>query len=219
MNRRIFAILLPIFLTGMMVAAAPPRDPTLRAELLRMVRADQEVRAKITADPHLLAGPTTTDRNAIALIQQGMAIDRRNTARMAQIVAKHGWPGKSLVGEDGSEAAFLLVQHADQAKAFQKRCLPLLKTAADRGEARKKDWAYLTDRVLLGEGKPQIYGTGFQPNANGELVPLPIYDEANVDARRKSVGLPPLAEYKRMLEKAYPKPAGGAGDTTKEPKP
>lgn len=201
---------------GLLMAA--PRNPALRRELLRMVQADQDARGKMAADSHLRAGPTTTDRGAIALIQQAMTIDRKNTARMKQIVAKHGWPGKTLVGADGAKAAFLLVQHADQAKAFQKRCLPLLKTAADKGEARKKDWAYLTDRVLLGENKPQIYGTGFQPNARGELVPSPIRDEANVDARRKSVGLPPMAEYKRMLDKAYPKP-GSSGDTRKEPKP
>ena len=48
------------------------------------------------------------------------------------------------------------------------------------------------DRVRVSEGKPQVYGTQFH-EVDGVWVPQPIEDEANVDARRKNVGLPPLA--------------------------
>src|SRR5439155_1758694 len=65
----------------------------------------------------------------------------------------------SLAGEDGAEAAWLLAQHADRDPAFQRRCLDLLAEAAARGEASWMHVAYLTDRVLLAEGKPQEYGT------------------------------------------------------------
>jgi hypothetical protein len=37
---------------------------------------------------------------------------RRHTERMREIVANHGWPGRSLVDEDGAHAAWTLVQHA-----------------------------------------------------------------------------------------------------------
>jgi hypothetical protein len=57
------------------------------------------------------------------------------------VIEKHGWPGKSLVGADGAQAAWLLVQHADLDREFQRQCLPLLKEAAEKGEASKQNLA------------------------------------------------------------------------------
>jgi hypothetical protein len=65
----------------------------------------------------------------------------------------------------------------------------------------------LADRVLVAEGKPQVYGT--QAKAPGRLwkghepVPEPIEDERNVDKRRAEVGLPPLADYLKMMKEMY----------------
>jgi len=150
-------------------------------------------------------------------MKKWQAVDQNNTRRTKQIVAKYGWPGKSLVGEDGARAAWLLLQHADLNRAFQKRVLPLLHAAAAKGEARKQDLAYLTDRVLSGEGKKQIYGTQITMNAQGEFVARPTQDEANVDARRKAMGLPSMAEYlafasEQMAAAKKPKPGSGSGD-------
>jgi hypothetical protein len=60
----------------------------------------------------------------------------------------------------------------------------------------------LTDRVLLAEGKKQVYGTQFTL-VNGKCKPRPLEDEANVDQRRKEVGLRPLAEYFKEAERFY----------------
>src|SRR5205085_1172028 len=79
-----------------------------------------------------------------------------------------GWPGKSLVGVDGANAAWLLVQHADQGRAFQKRCLPLLEAAVKKGEATGVQLAYLSDRVRVGAGEKQVYGTQFR-TVDGKL--------------------------------------------------
>lgn len=130
------------------------------------------------------------------------AIDRKNTARMKEIVSKYGWPGKSLVGDDGAQAAWLLVQHADLDPDFQKKCLALMKEAFKKGEVSGQNLAYLTDRVLVAEKKKQLYGTQFKTE-NGELVPSPIEDEANVDKRRKEAGLSTLAEYRKILQDTY----------------
>ncbi|MCP4246955.1 MAG: hypothetical protein GY778_07885, partial [bacterium] len=59
--------------------------------------------------------------------------------------------------------------------------------------------AYLTDRVLVQEGKPQRYGTQFFAK-DGVFKLNPIEDEAYVDARRKEVGLGPLAEYVKQVQ-------------------
>lgn len=170
----------------------PKRDDALREELLKMVKEDQEFRMKVLK---------STSPDAATLRKLG-DIDRKNTARMKEIIQKHGWPGKKLVGDDGAHAAWLLVQHADEDRAFQKRCLTLLEQAVKAQEASATDFAYLTDRVLIGENKKQVYGTQFH-QVDGKLEPQPIEDEKNVDARRKKAGLPSMAEYRKLMEEMY----------------
>jgi Family of unknown function (DUF6624) len=69
--------------------------------------------------------------------------------------------------------------------------------------------ALLQDRVLVGEGKPQIYGTQLRWSATpGPPVLDSIADEACVDVRRAAVGLDPLAVYLKMLGVSYDGPPG-----------
>jgi hypothetical protein len=167
-------------------------DEPLRKELLRMMKEDQDARQE--------ALKSQPPKEAAA--RKVQEIDGKNTARMKEIIDKQGWPGQKLVGKDGAHAAWLLVQHADKDRTFQKRCLPLLERAVKAGEAAGMDLAYLTDRVRIGENKKQVYGTQFR-QVEGKLEPFPIEDEANVDKRRKEVGLSTLAEYQKHMEKLY----------------
>lgn len=166
------------------------QNPELRDELLRMVEEDQVARR---------AAGAAQFKDTVAN-ERLKAIDMKNTARMKEIVAQVGWPTKTLVSERGARAAWLLVQHADLDVAFQRQCLPLLEKSVAAGEGEARDLAYLTDRVLVAEGKPQRYGTQFHM-VEGKLVPRPIEDEAQVDARRAAVGLGTLAEYNAQMQR------------------
>lgn len=179
--------LLTCLITALLLATAcgdaAPADPRLRAELLEMLRLDQEVR---TPD----ADQADWDR-----------IERANTERMRQILDEHGWPGYELVGEDGEDAAWALVQHADRALDLQRRALALLREAVAKGDASPGNLAYLEDRVRVAEGKPQRYGTQWEPTQDGQWRPrTPIEDEAGVEERRAEAGLQPLAEYLEELK-------------------
>jgi hypothetical protein len=145
----------------------------------------------------------TTDQKAVAekLWAKVKAADDENIAWLKEIVHKYGWPSKRLVGPDGASAAWLLVQHADDDREFQRKCLDLM-IQLPKDEVSQTDLAYLTDRVLLAEGKKQIYGTQFT-SQDGKWQPRPLEDEANVDARRAEVGLPPLADYAKSLREMY----------------
>ena len=111
-------------------------------------------------------------------------VDTENRAWLKQIVEKSGWPTAGQVGKDGAHAAWLLVQHADDEPAFQKRCLELM-TKAPAGEVSPTDVAYLTDRVLIKETGKQLYGT--QVNfAKGKAEPLPLQNRnASINCARK----------------------------------
>jgi hypothetical protein len=147
----------------------------LRAELLRRSGLDQAARR-------------TKDWDAIR------AVDAENLPWLKHVIAEVGWPGKSIAGEDGANAAWLLVQHADQDPVFQRQCLDLLTESADGDEATALQVAYLTDRVLLHEGQPQEFGTQ-AIGRDGRWIPRPLRDPEGVDERRARVGLGPLDEY------------------------
>jgi hypothetical protein len=176
----------------------PVKAPALRSELLERAAKDQAVRDELTNK-----GVIELDQATLGRMN---AIDADNTKRMRQIVRQYGWPSPELIGHDGVKAAFLLVQHA--ALTFQKEMLPLVKKAYKKGGLSGESYALLLDRVLVGEGKSQVYGTQVKLKGK-EFVPDPIKDEVNVDKRRAEVGLPPLSEYLKVLKREYfPKESG-----------
>jgi hypothetical protein len=165
--------------TALAAQAAPPTHPALREALLRMTAEDQQVRGK--------DGPVDPE---------GMArVDAINTARLKEIVAQVGWPTKTMVDRDGAQAAWLLAQHADRDPAFQQDVLARMEKLLDSGEANRGHYAYLWDRTHT----PQRYGTQGMCVEKGRWAAREIEDAANVDARRAQVGLPPMAEYEKMV--------------------
>ena len=165
------------------------RDPQLCAELLMLRDRDQEARKKMLAD-----------RNNVDLQRAVEAVDAENVKRVVAIIEKAGWPGKTLVGEKGSGAAWTILQHSDA--ATRKRFLPLMQAAVASGELHGSLYATTVDRVRIGDGLPQLYGTQFREQ-NGRMEPFPIENEAEVDARRASVGLQPLSEYAALINETY----------------
>jgi hypothetical protein len=145
----------------------------LAAELERRLREDQRVRSRL--------GST-----AVQALAEAWAIDADNTAWLRTVIDTWGWPLRSEVGEEGALAVWLLAQHADDDVPFQRRCLLLLQQAVAAGEADRVHLAYLTDRVLRAEGRPQRYGTQFWcgPDGQGRLMPQPVEDPEHPAARR-----------------------------------
>lgn len=176
-------------------------DGALRAELLGLERADRAVRADLVARGELHAAP--------GYHPEMEALHRRHNARIRAIIDAHGSPGRTLVGEDGCRAAGFVVQHAILEPDLQRRCVELLTDAAARGEADDAMLALLTDRVLLGEDRPQVYGTQYVGAAGGGVEPWPIANPATVDERRRAVGLPPLAANTARLNERHRRESGG----------
>lgn len=126
-----------------------------------------------------------------------------NAAWLRQVLAAHGWPGVSLVGERGSRCASLIAQLAEDDLELQRQCQVALERAVAEGDASARDLAYLTDRLRAAQGLPQIYGTKFLADSGGGLEPYPIDDPDNVDLRRAALGLTSLAQYASDLRRQY----------------
>lgn len=163
----------------------PHQNDQLRQELLELIAGDYVVRNELAADGALYG----------AYHPRMQAVHQHNAARLLEIIEQYGWPGSSLVAEDGAEAAWLIVQHAIGNPDLQRQAWKLLQKAATDGEAPLWQAAMLEDRIRALEGRRQVYGTQFDWDKNGEMSPYPeIENRESVDEQRRAVGLRPLAE-------------------------
>jgi hypothetical protein len=81
------------------------------------------------------------------------------------------------------------VQHAISRPDLQRKMLPILKREAGKGEVPAWQFAYLEDRILSFEGKPQIYGTQFDWSERDAMSPLQIFEPEKINERRAAIGL------------------------------
>jgi hypothetical protein len=187
--------------------AADVKEPALREEILRRTKVDQDARFALInwmkANSSMGKDKQTDEQKAkyAKLADTVKEADTENTKWLKEVIEKHGWLTFRLVGKDGGQSAWLMVQHADADPKFQRKCLDLM-TKLPKTEVSPANVAYLTDRVLLAEGKKQLYGTQFT-TIDGKSQPRPMEDEANVDKRRAEMGLTTLAEYAKQIEQMY----------------
>ncbi len=173
-----------------------PSNPPLRRELLVRLATDQAVRDTLAQFFQSGRSPDS------AFVARMSAVDAANTSWIKGVIVQCGWPGRSLVGTDGANAAFLLVQHAGNDPAFMASALPLLERAVVNGESKATDYALLFDRVAVAAGGRQRFGTQAKL-IQGRVVFDPIDDSIHVDTRRAQMGLSPLATYARLLDSLY----------------
>jgi hypothetical protein len=178
---------------------APGRVAAIKAELLQMVKSDQEVRERYSAllreEP---LNPSKPSPRFLSMVKEMGGIDADNDAQLEKIIAEIGWPAPALVGEDASRGAWIILQHADL--SIQEKFFPLIKKEAAAGHVRPADAAMLEDRILQREGKPQKYGTQIVTAPDGRWVLYTLEDPADLVARRAGVGLPPMDVYLRKIE-------------------
>jgi len=174
-------------------------DEQLRAELIALIAEDDAVRARLAADGSLFDG----------YHPEMEAVHRHNAAALRDVIARVGWPGRSLVGDDGAAAAWRIVQHAIGEPEFMRGCLAMTREAVAAGEADPAEAAFLEDRLRVFEGRPQLYGTQYDWDDKGGAMVLTYGVEASesVEDRRRAVGLPPL-QARRPPSSDEPSPVG-----------
>ncbi len=77
------------------------------------------------------------------------------------------------------------------------------------GEVSSREFALLTDRVLVNAGKPQRYGSQLAA-IGGSWQPKAMEAPEQVDQRRASIGQMPLADYLCVAAQMFPAPATDA---------
>lgn len=171
-------------------------DKPLRAQLLAIYKDDQPIRQQyISAQKEF--GPESKQVDSLGRIM--IYKDSINVDKVTKILDENGWVGVDKVGVQANQTLFLVIQHADL--ETQQKYLPLMREAVKIGNAIGSALALLEDRVALGEGKRQIYGSqiGYDGQQKINYV-LPLDDPDNVDKRRAEVGLGSLSEYVKRWE-------------------
>ena len=173
------------------------RNPELRDVLLQRMDLDQQARAQMLQSIQQSLNKTPDPE----LVREMKVVDQANREWLSKYLIDHDWPGQSEVGEDGAHAAWILVQHSDADPGFQRRCLNMMRNA-NVGEVSSTDIAYLTDRILIGAGKSQIYGTQLQMNA-GDFRVAPVHEPEKLNARRETLGLGTIESYLDAVRTNY----------------
>ena len=151
-------LLLLVFCSILYCGAYAQYDSSLAAELAIIMHDDQSVREELEGVRNKYATDTamlrTESGRLFALMNQKDSI---NIIKVSAILNRHGWPAPEAVGTAGSNTPFWVIQHAGI--DTQLKYLPLVRQAVKEGKVQGENLALLEDRVLLGTGKRQLYGT------------------------------------------------------------
>ena len=165
-------------------------DKALAAQLDSLYKEDQQYRIALGKLKKEGAPQKSVD-SLTALLKQA---DSSNFVFVEQLIAQHGWITPGQAGFMGTQAVFLVIQHADL--EAQKKYYPLIKQAEKDGNILSSNVAILEDRIAVREGKPQPYGSqGYYDAEKKKTYVYPLKDLNNLDSLRKTMGLQPMKEY------------------------
>ncbi len=168
-------------------------DKALVARLEAVLDNDQKYRMALDS----VAGKYGLDSKEMEDLWK--AIERHDSLNEIEVLAileKYSWPTIDMVGEEGTETVFLVIQHSPL--KVQDKYLPILREEVKKGNAKPGWLALLEDRVATRHGGKQIYGT----QVMGPYI-LPMIDPANVDKRRAAAGIGPLSGYLQNFGMAW----------------
>lgn len=124
--------------------------------------------------------------------------------QLKKLFDRHGFLGFDLVGEEGSQKFWLMVQHCDHTPDFQMKVLKAMEIAVKNRNAQASNYGLLMDRVRINTGGKQVYGTQVVYNTDVcQAYPKPLEDSMSVNKRRELVGLEPLEIYLNRMSVSH----------------
>lgn len=166
-------------------------DKPLVALLDSIYEEDQKYRQQLAVIEEKYGWESEEMKSLWKIIHEKDSLNQQNVKK---ILDERGWLGPDVIGHQGNQTLFLVIQHAEI--ETQEKYLPMMRDAVKKGNAKAASLALLEDRVALRKGNMQIYGSQVgRDQETGEYYVLPLADPDNVDKRRAEVGLEPLQSY------------------------
>lgn len=172
----------------------PIRNESFAKELFKMIIKDQGLMyaGNIERRKYLKNGgyfSTPAIFPVLAMEEKNM---KENEKVLLELLDKYGWPTASEVTDYAAAGAALIINHTNY--ELRAKYFPMLEEAFNKGEAQPLRYAKMRDRLLVEEGKTQLYGTQIRFE-NLVREPYPIKDPGFVDKRRAAIGLGSLKPY------------------------
>lgn len=187
MKKNIIAIVLILFSLSLCFGQT---NQSLADKINKMYELDQSVQTDV-----IIANQSgATKEKMDELFKKVPETFKKHIPILKQIIAENGYPTYDLVGKESGDKFFTMIQHSDADLQFQKDCLKIIAKLVKKKQANSRSFAYLTDRVNINSGKPQIYGTQLDYK-DDKAVPKNLKDPKNVNKRRLEMGLEPLEDY------------------------
>jgi hypothetical protein len=124
---------------------------------------------------------------------QDPKIDHENQQKVISIIEKCGFPSAEQAGLSGVNTVFLIIQHASLKQ--QEKYFTYIQQSAARGDIGWSAVAMMEDRILMGKGRKQKYGSQVTKVGDGPWQLYPVEDPMHVNQRRAQAGLGPIEEY------------------------
>lgn len=124
-------------------------------------------------------------------------------------IRQYGFPGKSLVGEQGAEYFANILSLPFIIKDNSMKGLQSMREKVLIKEADGNTFARLFDKMYYNQTKKQLYGTMVTLSCENckpeekKFTVATIEDPIKVDERRKAIGLGPLKDYLEKLKKVF----------------
>lgn len=166
-------------------------DKSLMNILSKVYETDQKFRVSLDS---LYRSDNPTIDLKVSISNSIEKYDSLNIILVSNIIEENGWPGINKVGNEGNLTVFMIIQHAST--PFQKKYYPYLLKSISLKQTPKRFKAYLIDRMLVREGKKQIYGTQTTFNSLSKKYELlPVKSKRKLDKLRGEIGLESVTNY------------------------
>lgn len=200
--------LFPTKLTDIQICKSIVKDENatnkaLQIEIIKMYINDQSVRGNVLSE--VISKYKLDDYRLTKL--DAVSIDKMNRDRLKEIILEFGFPTRQLVGKEAMQGIFLMIQHSDGDKEWQREQLTNIEKAVKLGDMDGQSYAYLYDRIKINGGEKQLYGTQFKnvDPTNKKVELADTEDVENLDRRRMEVGMMPIQMYKQFMLNNLPK--------------
>jgi len=172
----------------------PIKNKVFALELFRMIIKDQGFMyaGNIEKKKYIQNGGYFSTQAIYPVLAMEEKNHIENERELLKLLDLYGWPTANSVTEYAAAGAALIINHTSY--EIRRRYFPMLEEAFKKGEAQPIRYAKMRDRLLVEEGKKQLYGTQWKFE-NLKPVPYPIEEPEYVDKRRAEIGLGPLNVY------------------------
>jgi len=165
------------------------RDKFVYVGSVDYVEVDCNQKSEILSEVYISDQKIRRENNLIKYAKE----DHRNQELIISIIEKCGMPTLNEVNQEQMNAIWLGLQHTEN--KYRIKYFPLIEKAVKNGDLSKEQYALMKDRILMDEGKPQIFGSQIK---NGKLYDLE--EPETVNERRQEMGLEPIEEYLKRFD-------------------